>query len=78
MNRRQIFNLLKQTLRSSSTSSGLRSQQQPTKAVPAPRSYPKIDPYALVTQELSSMVPEIHQELNDQLKSDIELGDMAK
>jgi len=78
MNRRQIFRLLTTSLRSSSTSSGLRGQQQPTKAVPTTHQYPKMDPHALMAGDLDAMFGEIHQELNEELKSDLELGDMAK
>jgi len=77
MIRRQLFNVLRQELRSSSTSSGLRGQHQPGK-VPVLHQYPKIDPMTLVGHDLSQMVGEIHQELEDELKSDIELGQMAQ
>jgi len=77
MIRRQLFNVLRQELRSSSTSSGLRGQHQPGK-VPVLHQYPKIDPMTLVGHDLSQMVGEIHQELDDELKSDIELGQMAQ
>ena len=78
MNRRPIFNLLKQTLRSSSTSSGLRGQQQPTKVMTSLHHYPKIDAMSLVAQDLEALWPNIHKELEDELKCDIELGNMAK
>jgi len=77
MIRRQLFHVLRQELRSSSTSSGLRGQHQPGK-VPVLHQYPKIDPMTLVGHDLSQMVGEIHQELDDELKSDIELGQMAQ
>lgn len=81
MIRRQLFNILRQELRSSrssSTSTGLRGQHQPTKVMPVLHQYPKIDPMSLVGHDLSQMVGEIHQELDDELKSDIELGQMAQ
>jgi len=77
MIRRQLFNVLRQELRSSSTSSGLRGQHQPGKVLVL-HQYPKIDPMTLVGHDLSQMVGEIHQELDDELKSDIELGQMAQ
>ena len=75
MHRRILTSLLKQSSRSSSTSKGLRGQQQPTsKAV----QYPKVDALTLVSEDLNAMVGEIHDELQKELKSDIELGKMAK
>lgn len=75
---RTIGQVLRHNLRSSSTSSGLRGQQQPTKVMPMKHSYPKIDPMTLVGSDLNAMVGEIHQELQDELKNDSQLGDMAK
>ena len=75
MHRRILTSLLKHGSRSSSTSTGLRGQQQPTsKAV---SQYPKVDALTLVADDLNAMVGEIHEELQTELKSDIELGKMA-
>ena len=76
MNRRLLTSLLKQSWRSSSTSSGLRGKQQPTQAIT--HQYPKVDPIALVSSELNAMVGDIHKELDDELKNDSELGAMSK
>merc|ERR1711963_664439 len=46
--------------------------------MPVLHHYPKIDPMSLVGHDLSQMVGEIHQELDDELKSDVELGQMAQ
>jgi len=78
MIRRQLLNILRQELRSSSTSSGLRGQHQPGKAMPVLHQYPKIDPMSLVGHYFSELTTEIHQELDDQLKSDVELAKMAQ
>jgi len=76
MNRKLLTSLLKHSWRSSSTSSGLRGQQQPTQAIT--HQYPKVDPIALVSSELNAMVGDIHKELDDELKNDSELGAMSK
>ena len=76
MNRRLLTSLLKQSWRSSSTSSGLRGQQQPTQAIT--HQYPKVDPRALVSSELNALVGDMHKELDDELKIDCELGAMSK
>ena len=73
LHRRILTSILKHGSRSSSTSTGLRGQQQPTKAV----QYPKVDALTLVADDLNAMVGEIHEELQKELKSDIELGKMA-
>ena len=78
MIRRQLFNLLRQEMRLSSTSTGLRGQHPITKDTPVLHQYPKIDPMTLVGNQLDEMVGEIHQELEDQLKNDIELGKVSK
>ena len=46
--------------------------------MPTHHQYPKVDAMSLVAQDLNAMVGEIHQELQDELKTDIELGEMAK
>merc|ERR1712241_1539017 len=78
MIRRQVFNILRQNLRPSSTSTGVRGQHQPTKVMPVLHQYPKIDAMSLVGPELDEMVGEIHKDLDEELKNDIELGQMAK
>ena len=65
-------------MRPSSTSSGVRGQHQPTKIMPVLHQYPKIDAMSLVGPELDEMVGEIHKDLDEELKNDIELGQMAK
>jgi len=65
-------------MRLSSTSTGLRGQHPITKDKPVLHQYPKIDPMTLVGNQLDEMVGEIHQELEDQLKNDIELGKVSK
>ena len=77
MHRRILTTILKQSaVRSSSTSSGLRGQQQPTSK--AAVQYPKVDALTLVSDDLNAMVGDIHQELQSELKSDIELSEMSK
>ena len=49
-----------------------------TKDKPVLHQYPKNDPMTLVGYQLEEMVGEIHQELNDQLKNDIELRKVSK
>ena len=66
----------RQSARSSSTSTGLRGQQQPTSK--AAVQYPKVDALTLVGDDLNAMVSEIHDELQSELKSDIELSEMSK
>lgn len=78
MIRRQLLNLVRQELRSSSTSSGLSGQHQPGKVLPVKHQYPKIDPMSLVGHELSLTFANGRKELDDELKSDIELGEMAQ
>ena len=78
MIRRQVFNLLRQNLRPSSTSTGVRGQHQPTKVMPVLHQYPKIDAMALVGPELNEMFGEIKKDLDEELKNDIELGKIAK
>merc|ERR1712223_2246211 len=78
MIRRQVFNLLRQNLRPSSTSTGVRGQHQPTKVMPVLHQYPKIDAMALVGPELNEIFGEIKKDLNEELKNDIELGKIAK
>ena len=75
---RQLFNMLRQEMRLSSTSAGLRGQHPMTKDKPVLHQYPKIDPMTLVGNQLEEMVGEIHHELEEQLKSDIELGKVSK
>lgn len=77
MNRKLLTSLLKQSLRSSSTSSGLRGQQQPTQAIPL-HQYPKVDPIALVSSDVNAMFSEIHKELEGELKIDSEIGEISK
>jgi len=78
MIRRQVFNLLRQNLRPSSTSTGVRGQHQPTKVMPVLHQYPKIDAMALVGPELNEIFGEIKKDLDEELKNDIELGKIAK
>ena len=40
--------------------------------------YPKVDALTLVGDDLNAMVGEIHDELQSELKSDIELSEMSK
>jgi len=77
MRRDKILQILATSLRSSSTSSGLRAGQH-TKVLPIKHQYPKVNAVELVSQDLNAMVGEIHQELNDELKTNIELGEMAR
>ena len=77
MNRRLLTSIFKQSWRPSSPSTGLLGQQQPTQAIPL-HQYPKVDPIALVSQDLNAMVGEIHKELDDELKNNSELGAMSK
>ena len=77
MHRRILTAIVRrQNVRSSSTSTGLRGQQQPTSK--AAVQYPKVDALTLVGDDLNTMVGEIHDELQSELKSDIELIEMAK
>ena len=78
MIRRQLFNLLRQEMRLSSTSTGLRGQHPITKDKPVLHQYPKINPMTLVGNQLEEIFCEIHQELKDQLKYDIELGKVSE
>lgn len=77
MHRRILTAIVRrQNVRSSSTSTGLRGQQQPTSK--AAVQYPKVDALTLVGDDLNAMVGEIHDELQSELKSDIELSEMSK
>ena len=77
MHRRILTAIVRrQNVRSSSTSTGLRGQQQPTSK--AAVQYPKVDALTLVGDDLNAMVGEMHDELQSELKSDIELIEMAK
>ena len=77
MHRRILTAIVRrQSARSSSTSTGLRGQQQPTSK--AAVQYPKVDALTLVGDDLNAMVGEIHDELQSELKSDIELSEMSK
>lgn len=77
MHRRILTAIVRrQNVRSSSTSTGLRGQQQPTSK--AAVQYPKVDALTLVGDDLNTMVGEIHDELQSELKSDIELSEMSK
>lgn len=77
MHRRILTAIVRrQSARSSSTSTGLRGQQQPTSK--AAVQYPKVDALTLVGDDLNAMVSEIHDELQSELKSDIELSEMSK
>ena len=78
MIRRQLFNLLRQEMRLSSTSTGLRGQHPMTKDKPVLHQCPKLDPMTLVGNQLEEMVAEIHQELNGQVKNDSELGKVSR
>ena len=75
---RQLFNMLRQEMRLSSTSAGLRGQHPLTKDKPVLHQCPKIDPMTLLGNQLEEMVGEIHQELNGQLKNDSELGKLSR
>ena len=77
MHRRILTAIVRrQNVRSSSTSTGLRGQQQPTSK--AAVQYPKVDALTLVGDDLNAMVGEMHDELQSELKSDIELSEMSK
>merc|ERR1712029_1207448 len=78
MIRRQIFNLLRQELRMSSTSTGLRGQYQTTKAKPLSHQYPKVDAISLLGHEFDELVGDIHKELDDEYKDITELVEVSK
>ena len=75
--RRLLVSLLKQSWRPSSTSTGLSGQHQLSQGLPA-HQYPKVDPIALVSKDLSSLVGDIHTKLENELEHHSQLGKMSK
>ena len=79
--RRYLVSLLKQSWRPSSTSTGLSAGQQqlPSSLQGFPsHQYPKVDPIALVSKDLSLLVGDIHAKLDNELERQSQLAEMSK
>ena len=76
--RRLLFSLMKSSLRPSSTSTGLSAGQQPSQGFIPTHQYPKVDPIALVSKDLSALVEDIHTKLDNELECHSQLGEMSK
>ena len=78
--RRYLVSLLKQSWRPSSTSTGLSAGQQqlPSSQSFPSHQYPKVDPIALVSKDLSLLVGDIHAKLDNELERQSQLAEMSK